>query len=387
MRVLHLHSGNMYGGVETILATLARYREQCPALEQDFALCFDGRIADELRESGAAVTLLGPAKLSRPGTLHRVRNKLEGIIAEHTYDVAICHSAWSQHVFGKAVTGTDARLVLWQHSAGQKTHWLERLARRTRPELAVANSRFTATLLAEREPALPVEVLYAPVAPPSPQADAGLRDRVRQALDTPSDAVVILQISRMEAWKGQTVHLRALGRLRDVPNWVCWQVGGPQRPPEERYFDSLKAEAAALGIEERVRFLGQRSDTTDLYGSADLFCQPNTDPEPFGIVFVEALYAGLPVITSDFGGGAEIVDPSCGILVRPNDPAALAAALRDLLTGNELRQRLGGAGPDRARALCEPAHQLNRLYEILRHRFFDSPRGVSGVNERRLGTS
>lgn len=373
MKVLHLHSGNMYGGVETLLATLARYREQCPALEQDFALCFDGRIADELREAGAAVTLLGTARLSRPWTLHRVRNELKAIVAEQAYDVVICHSAWSQEVFGPAVSPTNAHLVLWQHSAGKKSHWLERLARRTRPDMAVANSRFTATLLTAREPALPVEVLYPPVAPPPPQTDAGLRDRVRQALNTPSDAVVILQISRMEAWKGQMVHLRALGRLRDVPNWVCWQVGGPQRPAELRYFDSLKAEAAAFGIEERVRFLGQRSDTADLYGSADLFCQPNSGPEPFGIVFVEALYAGLAVITSDFGGGAEIVDRSCGILVRPNDPAALAAALRDLLTGNELRQRLGGAGPDRARALCEPAGQVNELYAILSRRFGRRP--------------
>ncbi len=376
MKVLHLHSGNMYGGVETLLATLARYREQCPALTQDFALCFDGRIADELRESGVSVTLLGTARLSRPGTLRRVRSKLKAIIAEHTHDVAICHSARSQHVFGRIVRETNARLVLWQHSAGKKTHWLERLARRTRPDLAVANSRFTATLLAEREPALPVEVLYAPVAAPSPQTDSGLRDRLRQALNTPSDAVVILQISRMEEWKGQMVHLRALGRLRDVPNWVCWQVGGPQRPPERRYFDSLKTEAGALGIEERVRFLGQRSDVADLYGSADLFCQPNTGPEPFGIVFVEALYAGLPVITSDFGGGAEIVDHSCGILVRPNDPAGLTTALRDLLTDNELRQQLGAAGPNRACTLCEPVNQVNRLYEILRDRF-------SGVNERK----
>jgi len=54
-RVLHIVSGNLYGGVETFVATLARYRETCPALDQQFAFCFDGRFAQELRAAGARV--------------------------------------------------------------------------------------------------------------------------------------------------------------------------------------------------------------------------------------------------------------------------------------------------------------------------------------------
>jgi glycosyltransferase involved in cell wall biosynthesis len=142
-------------------------------------------------------------------------------------------------------------------------------------------------------------------------------------------------------------------------------VGGAQRPHEKRYLKGLRAEAAALGIGSRVNFLGQRSDVARLLAAADIHCQPNTGPEPFGITFVEALYAGLPVVTTAIGGALEIVDGSCGMLVAPNDPAALAGALRRLIEDRELRARLGAAGPARAKALCDPQAQMLALARAL----------------------
>ena len=82
--------------------------------------------------------------------------------------------------------------------------------------------------------------------------------------------------------------------------------------------------------------------------SADIHCQPNTGPEPFGIAFVEALYAGLPVVTTRLGGALEIVNETCGVLVPPGDAGALAAALRRLIADPAERSRLGRAGPARA---------------------------------------
>ncbi|HVA41545.1 MAG TPA: glycosyltransferase family 4 protein, partial [Candidatus Binataceae bacterium] len=91
----------------------------------------------------------------------------------------------------------------------------------------------------------------------------------------------------------------------------------------------------------------------------------NTGPEPFGITFIEALYAGLPVVTTSIGGALEIVDGSCGILVEPDDPGALAGALCRLIEDRELRARLGAAGPGRAAALCDPRAQMAALARAL----------------------
>jgi glycosyltransferase involved in cell wall biosynthesis len=80
---------------------------------------------------------------------------------------------------------------------------------------------------------------------------------------------------------------------------------------------------------------------------------------------MEALDAGLPVVSTRLGGAAEIVNETCGVLVPPADPAALASALGALIADPEARTRLGSAGPARARQLCDPATELARLEELL----------------------
>ena len=182
----------------------------------------------------------------------------------------------------------------------------------------------------------------------------------------PEGTVVILQASRLERWKGQAIHLAALGLLRDLPGWECWLAGGIQKAGEAQFMDELRSAVERAGIADRVRFLGQRADVPRLMAAADVFCQPNTGPEPFGIVLVEALYTGLPVVTSGFGGAAEVVDQTCGVLTTPEDPEAVAAALRGLIQDPSRRRALGEAGPSRAQSLCDPARQLNAVAALLR---------------------
>ncbi len=100
--------------------------------------------------------------------------------------------------------------------------------------------------------------------------------------------------------------------------------------------------------------------------ACDVFCQPNTAPEPFGIVFIEALYAGLPVVTSNMGGGAEIVTESCGRLISPNDAKALAEALAELMENSDNRSARNRNAPLRADELCNPARQMFQLEKVLR---------------------
>ena len=99
--------------------------------------------------------------------------------------------------------------------------------------------------------------------------------------------------------------------------------------------------------------------------AADIYCQPNLQPEPFGIALVEALNAGLPVVTTGMGGAAEIVDERCGMLVRAGDEEELALKLQRLIDDPSLRQSLGQNGPARARELCDPASRIKELSEVL----------------------
>jgi glycosyltransferase involved in cell wall biosynthesis len=365
MRVLHIHSGNLYGGIETLLVTLARQRHLCPAMEPHFALCFDGRLHEELQAAGVPVELLGQVRIRKLASVLKARRRLCALLRDEKFDAVVCHSSWSQALFSSLAHAAHVPQVFWQHDVANGSHWLERWGRRTSPDLALCNSKFTAGTLPRLFPRVRREVVYSPIAPPSQTFDGSERAATRAEFQTPADATVLIQASRMEAWKGQSLQLEALALLKDLPGWVSWQVGGAQRPEEIRYLDELKRRAVELGIADRVRFLGQREDVSRLLSAADIHCQPNIGPEPFGIAFIEALYARLPVVTTNIGGACEIVDDSCGVLVPPGQASALAATLRRLILDQQLRLNLGAAGPTRAQALCHPPTQMARVNQLL----------------------
>jgi glycosyltransferase involved in cell wall biosynthesis len=365
MRDLHLYSGNLFGGIESLLLTLARCRALCPDLEPHFGLCFAGRLEQGLRGLQAPVHLLGPARVSRPWTVWAVRRRLADHLKRQRPDVVVCHSCWPHAVFAPVARRFGLPVVFWAHDVHRGRHWLERWAGMTAPDLVVANSRFTAAAVPALFPAAPCRVLHLPVADSNPADRAAARGEVRRELNTPPDAVVIVQACRLERWKGHALHLQALARLKDLPGWECWIAGGVQRAQEQAYLDELRRLAEAGGVGGRVRFLGQRSDVPRLLAAADVHCQPNSAPEPFGVALVEALYAGLPVVTSAQGGAVEIVDDRCGVLVPPGDVGRLEEALRRLIQDEGLRRRLGQAGPARAQQLCSPAAQLRKLHEFL----------------------
>jgi glycosyltransferase involved in cell wall biosynthesis len=280
------------------------------------------------------------------------------------YDAVICHGNWPYAVFAPVVRTSRAALVLWSHDCiSEKSRWNSAL-RSVKPDLVLANSRFTANGVRGVLPDVPIEVVYHPLDSQAVERSSARRS-VRPELGTPDDDVVILCASRLERWKGHAELVQALGRLRGKPGWRCWLAGGPQRSLETKYLSELKRLAADLRITDRVQFLGQRSDVPQLMAASDVFCQPNVEGEPFGVVFVEALQAGIPVVTSAIGGALEIVTDGCGKLTPPRDVAALAEALAELIDSPAARMELGAAGPERASALCDPRRQLSRLNDLL----------------------
>jgi glycosyltransferase involved in cell wall biosynthesis len=367
MRVLHVYSGNLYGGIESILVSLARTGGS-GGTAHEFALCFEGRLSRELAATGAGVHQLGPVRLSRPQTARRARTALSQLLGgdgTRRFDRVICHAPWSQAILGGIAKRCGVPLAFWAHDRMTGCHWTERLARRNVPDLVICNSHYTASTLPALYPEAPSAVVYAPVAPANPQP-AAVRRRLRQEADTADSDVVIVQASRLEAWKGHETLVHALATLRDLPGWVLWVAGGAQRDSEARYLEHLKARAESSGIGDRVRWLGDREDLRTLLGACDIYCQANLAPEPFGVAFIEALWAGLPVITPDLGGAREIVTSEVGILVAPADRQAMALALAGLVQSPERRTFMGSSGPDRARSLCDPVQQANRLDSILR---------------------
>jgi glycosyltransferase involved in cell wall biosynthesis len=354
----------MYGGVESFLTTLAREAQSVPDMDSEFAVCWTGRFSEELGRLGSTPHVLGHVRLSRPHTMIRARRVLVDLLRRERFDVIVCHQPWSCVVFGSVVKNAGFPLVLWVHMAGEGRHWLERLARRTNPDLAICNSRFTAIAASKWLPHAQIEHVYCPVSQ-DPGDARGSRAQIRSVFGVYGDDMVIVQVSRLEAWKGQRVLISALSELRDLVGWTCWIVGGPQRDEETAYLNDLKTLVHRGGLDNRVRFLGERADVPAVLRAADVFCQPNTSPEPFGLSLVEALLAGLPVVTSGIGGACEIVDETCGLLTPPGDVSALADALRRLIVEPAITRRLSAAAPARPKAICDSSQQMRRIQEVL----------------------
>ncbi|MDE3126733.1 MAG: glycosyltransferase, partial [Gemmatimonadota bacterium] len=305
MKLLHVYSGNLYGGVEAMLVVLAREAAARPDLTPEFALCFDGRLAQELRACGATVHILGAVRASRPASVMRARRALRTVLKERRPDFVMCHSAWSYSMFGVTARRQYLPVGFWLHDAVRGRHWTERWAKRRTPDIVIYNSRYTGETVGSVFAGARSALVHCPVAPPV--RHKGDRDAVRQELGVPADAVVIVQVGRLERWKGHPLLLHALGFLGELPGWECWIVGGAQRATERAYESQLRTLAVSRGVRTRVRFLGERSDVPRVLAAADIFCQPNAQAEPFGVAIIEALYSELPVVASDMGGPSEIL--------------------------------------------------------------------------------
>ncbi len=177
-----------------------------------------------------------------------------------------------------------------------------------------------------------------------PDATAAAKLRLRWSSDGHHSArPVVLFVGRLRAYKGVEHLLRAMPQV----NANLALVGdGPE-------YRSLKTLSRQLGLSERVHFTGHLPDALlpAAYQAADLFVLPSHLPsEAFGLVMVEAMASGLPVVCTELGTGTSMVvqHGETGLVVPPADPPALAEALNRLLADDELRQRLGRAGTRRA---------------------------------------
>ena len=359
VRVLHVYSGNLFGGVEWFLRTLATHGGHAPWMASEFALCFDAKIAHDLRERGAAVHILGPARVRSPRRADEARQALARVLQAGHYDVVVCHSAWPHAMFASVVREQGIPLVQFMHDVPNARGWVDHLANRTPPDVVMCNTHFMETSGRWWFRDVPRQMVRYPV-PLGHRAAAGSRAVLRESLGAGPNDVVILHASRMQEWKGHRVLIRALAALRANPRWSCWIAGGGQRPAEAAYERSLHAQVARLGLTERIRFLGHRDDVPAVMEAADIYCQPNVAPEPFGVSFLEALAAGLPIVTTAMGAPLEIVDDTCGTLVA-SDMRAVSAALTALIDDDVKRATLAKGAPARARELCDVETRIRDL--------------------------
>jgi glycosyltransferase involved in cell wall biosynthesis len=392
MRVLYLNPCGQMGGAETSLLEMLRsMRAGVPDSELWLVLGEDGPLAAKARELGVRISLVPfPNALARtgdtaPSTLGACislatsaasavpyASRLRAEIRRIAPDV-IHTNGLKMHVLGAWAVGKDTPVVWHIHDYVGSRRLMGRLLRRSagRCAGAIVNSHSVAADLHVLLPSLRKTVIYNAIDldrfhPSGAQMDLDLVSGLSPA---PTSTIRAGLVATFAKWKGHKVFLQALSQLPAGTPVRGYIIGGPiyQTSGSQWTIPELKAEADRLGVTGRVGFTGVLDNPAAAMRSLDIVVHASTQPEPFGMVIVEALGCGKAVIVSKAGGALELIDEGRTALGHtPGDAGSLASAIDRLATDEAFRLQLGTAG--RAEAVRRfdgqrLAHELTGLYE------------------------
>jgi glycosyltransferase involved in cell wall biosynthesis len=349
-RVLHLITRLPFGGAERLLVDIVRRLDA--GRFESLVCCIQakGELAAELEAGGTRVLCLERMR-SRRFDFAAVRDLARLMRAER---ISLVHShLYHANLYGRlaaALARVPAIATVHNIYARSKLHrrllnrWLARISTRVvavsdevRRDLLEVDGLQTEKVVTVHN-GIDLQRVATPLS----------REAARVRLDVPFDALLVGCLGRLEEQKGHTFLLQAFAQLASQP--------GPAAPlhlvlaGDGRRRKDLEAQAAALGIASRTRFLGARRDVAEVLRALDIYAMPSLW-EGLPLALLEAMAAGVPVVASDVGGVAEVLGGGeWGLLVPPGDAGALGAALGRLAGEPGLRARLASTARQRVAA-------------------------------------
>ncbi len=213
--------------------------------------------------------------------------------------------------------------------------------------MIVANSRYTADNFRPNGNGPPIRIVYPPVE--LERFDPGRVDRTeaRARLGIEGSTAALGMVAQLTPWKGQDTAVRALARIRTTrPDARLFLVGETKfvskatRYDNEAYARSLQRTVEELGQGSAVTFLGQRENVPEILRAFDVLLLPSWE-EPFGMVVIEAMAMGTPVLATAIGGPSEVIDDGRnGYLLPPSSPEVWAEAAERVLDQPDVRIRI-----------------------------------------------
>lgn len=382
MRIVFLNPSGQMGGAEAaLLDILASLREAEPEWQLELIISADGPVANRARALGVVTAVLpfpeslarlgdagagGPAgdSLSRfrllrqlifrsPGSAAYVR-QLRRMLRQRAPD-AIHSNGFKMHVLAALAKPRAVPLIWHVHDYVQSRPFMALLLKllQSRCSLVFTNSKSVCRdVKAACGDALPVQTVYNGVdtalfCPRGERLDLDSLARLPTA--TPGTITVGI-LATFARWKGHQTFLRALSLLAPDLPVRGYIIGDAQYQTEGSQFSlvELKSTAERLGLCDipwRVGFTGFVTEPAAAMRALDIVVHASTEPEPFGLVIVEAMACGRAVIVSDAGGAAELFEPGVNALAHtPGRAEQLAERITQLASDPELRARLGAAG-------------------------------------------
>jgi glycosyltransferase involved in cell wall biosynthesis len=349
------------GGAETMLWTFLRYFDR-ERLDPTVVFLQEGPFVREVSELDVHTVTIRAGRLRDARRAAYTVRRLAELVSDNC-DVLLNWTAKS-HLYGASaavVAGITDRTLWWQHGI-PTGHWLDRLAT-TLPARAIGcSSHASARAQSRLRPKRSTFVVHPGV--PAQVADSGNGGSGR--LTSTSDEAVVGIVGRLQPWKGQHRFIRAIAELRrrgyPVRGLV---VGGNSHNLSPGYDVALRRLALASSVAPFVTFTGHVADPAHYIRTMDVLVNASHQ-EPFGIVVLEAMALGVPVVAAAGSGPGEIVESGrSGVLLEAVDEMSIANGLELLLRDRRLCRRLGEAGRSHIRAKFSAETMCRRLEAAL----------------------
>jgi glycosyltransferase involved in cell wall biosynthesis len=337
-RVLMIAPSAVPGGMEEVFFRLVALAAD-GGYRADPVLLQRGALEERLRAAGIAVEVYEAGRLRQPRHVLATARAIHRAIGRHAPDVVYANMP-KAHCYAALPAALARRPALWaQGGIPEPPHWLDRAASLL-PGAGVMVASAAAGQAQERLRGSPPTALVAPGIEVERYRAASGAD-VRAEHGIAPDALLVTLVGRLQPWKGQRELLAAARRVLDVRADVRFAiVGGAVLGWEGDYPETLRAQARELGIEHAVTFSGHTDRVPEWLAATDVAVNAS-DPEPFGLVVVEAMAAGCAVVAVDRGGPREIVSSGRdGLLVARAAADDLATAILELAADAGLRARL-----------------------------------------------
>ena len=192
---------------------------------------------------------------------------------------------------------------------------------------------------------------------------------IRDEFSIKDGAPLLGLVANFQEWKGHHIVVEAVNLLRNwYPDISCLFVGSVSKSVirDKQYFEKIKKMIIKNGLTKNIIMTGYRADVADLINAFDILLHSSVEPEPFGRVIIEGMSLMKPVIATDMGGAAEIIENGVsGLLVPPRNPEALVENVMLLLENPELRQEIGRRAMMRVKekfGFAKLSEDINELY-------------------------
>lgn len=360
--ILFIHqSAELYGSDKTLLLLL-KYRDR----KRYFPVVIlpsDGPLKEKLEQQGVKVVLSPVLKLHR--NMFKPQNMLL-FLKQIREGLNILDKLNKEYQFQIIYSNTLAVLlgIIYAHKRKIKHIWhvheiiespkvitklfLQFLAAKANTKI-VYNSIATANFwtVSSRIKAKSI-IIQNGIESVEAQISEAKRREIQQQLTHAHDKIIIALIGRISRWKGQSLLVEAFHKLAERKDIHLVFVGSTP-PNQEIIQEELEAQISELQLESRITIVPFQNNIDEIWQSIDIAVVPSIEPEPFGLVAVEAMMAKKPVVASNHGGLTEIIaQGETGFLVKPNDVSELAAAIEKLVEDPELRKSFGTNGYLRA---------------------------------------